>query len=406
MPSPAPFPLILFDDQLGQLSPLDDLRPIFAIRTGALTTAQRLARGLGREIASIQLHADDGPFASAVSPDYPVAVPPPLGQTLIVNSRCPLAYPLIGQLEPGESLLEEGTNHVVAAVAPASQLGDQLEKLRVRARLPAPALLSRPWHIKTFRDRCLAVDLDLLVERIGATLPPAAPSAIGFGACPFALHPTARLYPGVVLDLEHGPIVIDEGAVIRPAATIIGPAYIGPHSTVLDRAIIKGGTAIGPHCKVAGEIGGTIFQGFANKAHDGHLGDSWVGEWANLGAGSTNSNLLNTYAEVTARTLGKDGRPGPIERTGEQFLGAVVGDHVKTAICTRIMTGAVIGTGTMWAATAPTTGTVERFTWATDAGTRRFATQKFIEVMKTVMARRKMQPGDAYVTRLTELSRE
>jgi acetyltransferase-like isoleucine patch superfamily enzyme len=180
---------------------------------------------------------------------------------------------------------------------------------------------------------------------------------------------------------------------------------VGPHSTVLERATIRQHTAIGPWCKVNGEVGGTIFQGYANKAHDGYLGDSWMGEWVNLGAGTTNSNLLNTYGEIVSRAT-PDGKN---ERTGENFLGAVIGDHVKTAICTRIMTGSVLHTGSMFATTAPVSGCVGAFTWATDdpdtgrPSHRPYRLDKFGEVMRAAMARRKVEPSEAYLRRLAEL---
>ena len=103
----------------------------------------------------------------------------------------------------------------------------------------------------------------------------------------------------LVLDAERGPIRIDRGAVIRPGAVICGPCSIGREAVVVDRALIKPDTVIGPVCKVGGEVGGTIFQGYSNKSHEGHLGDSWEGKWVNFGAGTSNSNLLNTYGEVT-----------------------------------------------------------------------------------------------------------
>jgi len=201
-----------------------------------------------------------------------------------------------------------------------------------------------------------------------------------------------------MLDASNGPIIIDEGATVRLGAVIIGPAYIGPYSTILDQALIKANTAIGPSCKVAGELGGTIIQGHTNKAHDGHIGDSWIGEWVNLGAGTTNSNLLNTYGEVTA-TAG-----GHRHRTGLTFLGTIAGDHTKTAICTRLMTGTIIGTGAMIASSAPPPSEVMPFAWLTDAGTRTYRTQKFIDVMNTVMARRHVSPSDAYAARIRELA--
>jgi UDP-N-acetylglucosamine diphosphorylase/glucosamine-1-phosphate N-acetyltransferase len=190
--------------------------------------------------------------------------------------------------------------------------------------------------------------------------------------------------------MESGAIVIDEHATIRPGATIVGPAYIGPHVTILERALIKAHTAIGPWCKVSGEIGGTIFQGFANKGHDGHLGDSWIGEWVNLGAGTNNSNLLNTYTEVFAKAP-----DGVNERTGLQFLGAIIGDHVKTAISTRIMTGAILQTGGMFAQAAAVAGTTPRFAWSTDAGLRTFRIDKFLETARAMMTRRNVALSDA-----------
>jgi hypothetical protein len=150
---------------------------------------------------------------------------------------------------------------------------------------------------------------------------------------------------------------------------------------------------------VAGEVGGTIFQGYANKAHDGHLGDSWIGEWANFGAGTTNSNLLNTYGEVIAQASNGDQRV----RTGLKFLGCIVGDHVKFAILTRIMTGSVFGTGSMIAkADAPTC--VGRFEWITEERRQPYRWEKFAEVAEAAMARRTVKMSAAYAKRLKGLA--
>ena len=91
------------------------------------------------------------------------------------------------------------------------------------------------------------------------------------------------------------------------------------------------------------------------------------------------------------------------ERTGQQFLGAIIGDHVKTAICTRIMTGAVLHSGSMFAQTAAVSGCVPGFTWATDAGRKPFRWEKFLEVATAAMKRRKLQPSNAMITRLRQL---
>ena len=146
-------------------------------------------------------------------------------------------------------------------------------------------------------------------------------------------------------------------------------------------------------------MGGTIFQGYANKAHEGHLGDSWVAEWVNLGAGTTNSNLLNTYDDVIARGLEGSQR----KRTGLTFLGAILGAHVKTAICTRLMTGSVVGCGAMIASTAAPPTTVAPYAWITDSGESLYRFDKFLEVARRVMHRRGARPSDPEIIRLRSI---
>jgi UDP-N-acetylglucosamine diphosphorylase/glucosamine-1-phosphate N-acetyltransferase len=265
-------------------------------------------------------------------------------------------------------------------------------------------LISRPWHVRRWRDACLLADLQWLAKQTGANehVPHGVSLVPGAG---FHAAAWATIMPGVVIDCSGGPVYLDAHALVRPGAVVSGPVYVGPHAQVLDRAVIRGFTAIGPWCKVAGEVGGTIFQAFSNKGHDGYLGDSYVGEWVNLGAGTTNSNLLNTYGEVICRALETPaGPPGSNERTGETFLGCVLGDHVKTAICTRIMTGSIVGTGTMHAATAPISGTTPAMQWATDAGTKAYRFDKFMEVARAAMARRKVTPSAGYEQSLRELT--
>jgi UDP-N-acetylglucosamine diphosphorylase/glucosamine-1-phosphate N-acetyltransferase len=394
---------IIFDDGKGKLSPMTDLRAAFALRTGALTTVARLANIFGLDEFSLFV-PDHLAAITREAVELDVNVPPTgTAEVLLVNGRCAVPpVERIEELSKGGSLVEAGTGDVIAAKVGADRareflVGGALGGAGTKTReLPAPALLSRPWHFRTFRDAAIEIDLAMMCAK-DQDPPQRAVMVLGEGG--LKIREGARVFPGVVLDTEHGSICIGEGAVVRPGSTIIGPAFIGPGATISDRAVIKGFTSIGPHCKVGGEVGGCIFQGFSNKVHDGHLGDSWIGEWVNLGAATTNSNLLNTYDQVICRAL----PDGPSERTGEMFLGCILGDHVKTAISTRIMTGAIAGTGTMYAATAPMTGTIPPFSWITDAGTRRYRLDKFTQVAKTMMARRKVTPSKAYLDRLAAL---
>ncbi len=406
---------IVFDDGLGVLAPLTDLRPAFDVRTGALSTLDRLRRSLRLGILGLVVPAELQPIARAThalpvnDPNLDLA-PAGAGPVTLINGR--LALPgapleaLLAEAMPGTAIVEPNTGHLVAAMVDAKAArafvgGERVTPARAQT-VPGPCLLSRPWSVRAWRDRALQLDLRLL-----ATGHPTAPrpGVLVIGDNPLTLHPSATVYPGATLDLEHGPIVVDERAVIRPGAIVIGPAYVGPNATILERATIRPFTSIGPWCKVNGEVGGTIFQGFANKSHDGYVGDSYIGEWVNLGAGTTTSNLLNTYAEVIARAA-PDAKN---ERTGETFLGAIVGDHVKTAIATRLMTGCVLHSGSMFATTAPVAGCVPAFTWATDEpgslapSHREYRLDKFLEVMRAAMARRKVEPSAAYLDRMAAL---
>lgn len=399
--------LIIFDDGLGRLGPMTDLRAAFEMRTGVHTTAQRIESGWPRSMAGYWVQPRLAALV-AERADAPVNMMPHEETLLLVNGRWAMPDPS-QELDVGEALIEEATGHVVAAVLRRADAeyflrtveggsGGQLsERVRTRpAVLEGRVLYRHPWDVIAMMKQTIPHDIHAVRLEDSQY---AGDVAAVVGDHPIQIDRSAKVFPNVTFDAENGPILIDEHAVIRPGCVLVGPCAIGAHSTVIDRAFIKANTVIGPYCKIGGEVGGTIFQGYSNKSHDGHLGDSWVGEWVNFGAGTTNSNLLNTYGDVTMR-LDPD---SPRQRTGLQFLGAIVGDHVKFAICTRIMTGSVIGTGAMIATTAPPPTTVRRFAWLTDEGERSFHLDKFLDIAKTVMDRRHVAPSAAYVRAINEL---
>jgi UDP-N-acetylglucosamine diphosphorylase / glucose-1-phosphate thymidylyltransferase / UDP-N-acetylgalactosamine diphosphorylase / glucosamine-1-phosphate N-acetyltransferase / galactosamine-1-phosphate N-acetyltransferase len=196
------------------------------------------------------------------------------------------------------------------------------------------------------------------------------------------VSPKAKLSPGIVLDASKGPVVIDEGASIGANSVIEGPVYIGRHSTISPMSHIHSGTSIGPMCKIGGEVAASIFLGFSNKAHYGFVGHSYIGQWVNLGAGTTTSNLKNTYGPIKMRIGKKE-----IE-TDRRFLGSMIGDHTKTAIGTRLMTGSYIGYCSLLASSNLPPHFIPSFTFCTDAGQVPYKLDKAREVMKQVYSRR------------------
>ena len=313
---------IIQDHGSEGLSPMCDLRATFEQRTGGLTTLERLTGKMGCL---------------------------PSGFTCEDAARAAMITARTGLIH-----LTEGTATEV----------DQ-------------PCIEKPWDILDNLPKLLAGDLEEAPE----LETPKSGSVVGDGRVD--VDTTVTIFPGVVFDATAGSIRIEEGATIRPNAVICGPCWIGKGTTIIDGAQIKANTSIGPHCKVGGEVGSTIIQGNTNKSHQGHLGDSVIGEWVNFGAGTSNSNLLNTYGDVIITDL-----EGNRHRTNRQFVGCFVGDHVKFAIETRIMTGTICGTGAMIASTQPPPTTTPRFTWHTDSGTKRFRIEKFLDIAKIVMARR------------------
>src|SRR4029079_18297449 len=127
------------------------------------------------------------------------------------------------------------------------------------------------------------------------------------------------------------------GAVIEPHTLVRGPCVVGAGTQLLGGVI--GGSTWGPWCRVAGEVEACIWQGYANKRHHGFIGHSVIGEWVNLGALTTTSDLKNNYGEVRVVIDGRE------RATGSNKIGSFIGAHVKTGIGTLLPTGAAIGTG-------------------------------------------------------------
>ncbi|HSV14355.1 MAG TPA: putative sugar nucleotidyl transferase [Tepidisphaeraceae bacterium] len=191
-----------------------------------------------------------------------------------------------------------------------------------------------------------------------------------------------HLGPSCVLDASKGPIVLAENVNIGANAVIQGPVYLGPHTQITPLALIRAGTSTGPMCKLGGEVSNSVILGFTNKPHEGFLGDSYLGEWVNLGAGSTTSNLKNTYGEITMPVEGRQ------VKTGRRFMGSLIGDHSKCAIGTRLMTGSYVGYACMVGMSAYPPRFIPSFSWLTDRGAEAYRMEKVAEMIKSVFIRR------------------
>ena len=283
---------------------------------------------------------------------------------------------MIGMYLPASKVRPEWRNDIDRLTDFGDDIYHEASIINIPTTMPAYL-----WHCINLCGEALADDLAIL----RATPDHEAlkqPGVYAINPANIHIGNNVSIAPTAVLDASEGPIIIDDNAVIMPQATILGPAFIGAHSTVKIGAKIYGGSNIGPVCKVGGEIEASIIHGYSNKQHDGFLGHSFLGEWVNIGADTNTSDLKNNYTTV------KVSLPmGPVD-TGSLFLGVLMGDHTKTGINTMLNTGSVVGVSCNIFGGDYCKKTMPSFSWGCGDGSTIFSIERALNLARTVMARR------------------
>lgn len=204
-----------------------------------------------------------------------------------------------------------------------------------------------------------------------------------------------------IINAEAGPVFIGDNAIVQEGAIIIGPVAIGNNAMVAFGAKIRSNTTLGPVCRVGGEVGNSIFHAYTNKAHDGFLGNSYLGAWCNLGANTNNSNLKNNYKSVSLYSYAEKN----LYDTGEVFCGTFMGDYTKAGISTMFNTGTVVGVSSNVFGAGFQEKFVPSFTWGGKAeGNENYKFNKAIEVINATMGRRSMQLSEEEIKILKYIS--
>jgi UDP-N-acetylglucosamine diphosphorylase/glucosamine-1-phosphate N-acetyltransferase len=394
---------VLYDDATARAAePFALTRPFGEMRVGAAIVRERWEQVLGAKAAGFVGAPHLATFEEFGSP--PAVTGVLKAGTLLVNARCaPSLRARVGAPAAGSAIRCAGAT---AAVALARDVNvaeleggriplDELASLRVAARGDSDLAVTgwwveASWGLVRLLPEILAAD----AAALAAAIPDEPPAHVDvLGAHRFAVARGAYVEPQVVVDTTAGDVVVMEGARIGAFARLAGPIVIGAHTQV------AGGryscVAAGEHSRICGEMTVVSVQGHANKGHDGFIGHSVIGRWANLGAGTLTSNLKNSYGPVRV----SDSR-GEHE-TGMQFLGSLIGDHVKLAIGTRLNTGTIIGAGSnLFGGTAPPKY-VEPFSWGEDEMYEVYDLEKFLAVVATVMQRRSITLTPALRATLT-----
>lgn len=197
---------------------------------------------------------------------------------------------------------------------------------------------------------------------------------------------------GATLNTRQGPIYIGRDVTVMEGCCLRGPIALCDHATANMGTVIYGATTLGPYCKVGGELNNVVMLGYANKAHDGFLGNAVIGEWCNLGAGTVASNLKNDYTEIKLWNY----TAHRFLRTGLQFCGLIMGDHSKSAINTSFNTATVVGVGSNIISEGMPRVFIPSFLKGGTAGFDNVNLNEFFAIAQRVMARRGIELSDAH----------
>jgi UDP-N-acetylglucosamine diphosphorylase/glucosamine-1-phosphate N-acetyltransferase len=245
-------------------------------------------------------------------------------------------------------------------------------------------IIQNLWDIFSMNDKILRADFEIITKNRESLNVSNSNNIIGKGN--IFLDARAKV-EGAIINVGTGPVYIGKDAEVMEGSVIRGPFALCEGSSLKLGTKIYGATTVGPHSKVGGEINNTVFFGYSNKAHDGFIGNSVVGEWCNIGAGTNNSNLKNNYAPVKLYNYPKS----RFVQTGLQFCGLFMGDHSKCGINTMFNTGTVVGfSANIYGAGFPR-NFIPSFSWGGAAGFEIYQAEKAIETAEIVFGRRNLK---------------
>jgi len=375
---------ILFDDHpiRNQLKPFTFIRPIAEIRCGILTIREKWEKVLSSEI-------------SFLTEEYlQKNMPQSSEQKIFISGAvCPNEALLseIQQLKDGELLI---ANETVLAIKTSTILSytidykqfakkEFLEKVTVIKKLP---------DIFLYNGEQIKADFQLITKDRKSQQITDEFTRVYVPENVFVEEGAS--IKAAILNAEQGPIYIGKNAIIQEGSIVIGPFAACENSMVAWGSKMRPNTTLGPFCRVGGEVGSSVFFGYSNKAHDGFLGGSVIGEWCNLGANCNNSNLKNDYTEVKLYNYATN----QLEKTGELFCGLFMGDYTKAGISTMFNTGTVVGVSSNVFGASFQDKHIPSFTWGgADTEYVNYRFDKAIQVINATMARREKQLTEAEV---------
>jgi len=370
---------ILFDSSFrNNLLPLTFTRPVADLRVGILTIREKWELLLKEKTSTL------------TEPYLAVKYPLVKAETniLINGSICPNEALLaeVKKLRSGETLVQGDS--IIAMCLEADSLdsfggeaGDDIATINTDINF---IKIENTWELFQHNDRAIREDFKLLTkgrksQPLSKTNRVVNPESI--------FVEEGAVVEFAILNASTGPIYIGKNAEVMEGSKVRGPLAMCEHAVLKMDAKIYGATTIGPHSKVGGEVNNSIILGYSNKAHDGFLGNSVIGEWCNLGANTNNSNLKNNYASVKMWNYPRK----QFVNTGLLFTGLIMGDHSKCSINTMFNTGTVVGVSSNVFGSGFPPKYIPSFTWGGSDSLTSYALDRSIDVAKRVMERRHIE---------------
>lgn len=376
--------IILFDPEIRvQLLPLCFTRPVSEIRFGILRIREKWERALPGVYSWLT--------QEYLSKKYPLKTEE---DNIFISANITPSLMLaaeVASLETGDALLFN--DNVIAFRGSL----ESFEKSAFTKKIVTESdvlLIENVWDI--FAKNHLALENDFKVITENRESEPVSDTVNIIGERYFA-DGTPKLFieKGVTMEyvninLKGGPVYIGSDVEIQEGSSIRAPFAACEHAVVNMNSKIYGATTLGPYCKVGGELNNVVMFGYANKAHEGFLGNAVIGQWCNLGAGTNTSNLKNDYSEIKLWNY----KHFRFMKTGLQFCGLIMGDHSKAGINTMFNTATLVGVGcNIFGSGFPRTY-IASFSEGGNAGFTDVIPSKFFQAAQRMMSRRNLELTD------------
>ena len=369
--------IVLFDDHAWQqLLPLTFTKPVSEIRVGILTITEKWQKYLNTKVSFQTKDYLSEKYALSLSEDV-----------LFVNGKIIPNNELLNSIHSLKlnTGIKQGDTLVAYRSGSASCLHIN-ECMHESEEITIPFIsINHVWDIFSKNGEAIKYDFQLITA--GKKSLPLSESNTIIGDVNDVFLEEGAIVEASILNTKSGPIYIGKDAEIMEGSVVRGPFALCKHSALKLSTKVYGPTTIGPYSKVGGEINNSVIFGYSNKAHDGFLGNSVIGEWCNLGADTNNSNLKNNYGTVKLYSY----VDGKMADTGLQFCGLIMGDHSKCGINTMFNTGTVVGVGAnIFGGGFPPTH-IPSYSWGGSEGMEEYRFDKMMETANRVYARRELK---------------